>query len=249
MRNKNEKLTGDAMGDAPSATDATAFGDRINEFIQKHRKSLFVSAGVILLVLVLGIAALSVMDMLRARAISAVEEFAGRYDSLRPSITEEYSANDAAELIAEIEAFAGKKSTMASGYAGGKAWSIIGSIYGDKKDWAASEAAWVSAAKAAKKTYLAPLAFFNAGAAAEEQGKTEEAIQYYSLASSVDFPGAPRSQFAVGRLREASHENAAAIEAYRAVISGWPYDKVWTSLAHSRIIALEEATEPVNEKN
>ena len=243
MQNKNEKpARGAAFG---SVTDQAAVGDGINEFIQRHRKQLFVSAGVILLVLVLCIVALSVMDMLRVRAISAVEEFGSRYETLSPSITEEYSANDAAELIAEIEAFAKKKSTLTSGYAGGKAWLIIGNIHSDKKDWAAAEEAWVHAAEAGKKTYLAAPAFFNAGAAAEEQGKTEKAIEYYtsSLASSADFSAAPRAQFAIGRLRETLHENQAAIEAYRAVISGWTYDKVWTNLAHSRIIALEAETE------
>jgi tetratricopeptide (TPR) repeat protein len=96
-----------------------------------------------------------------------------------------------------------------------------------------------------KKTYLSPVAFFNAGAAAEEQGKAQEAIEYYTncLASSADFPGAPRAQFAIGRLQEGLHENAAALEAYRAVISGWPYNQVWVNLAHSRIIALEAETE------
>jgi len=243
MQNKNEKSAkSGAFGGVAGVTDHAAVGDGINEFIQKHRKPLFISAGVILLVLVLCIAALSVMDVLRVRAIVTVEEFNSRYETLSPSITEEYSANDAAELIADIEAFA-KNPFMASGYAGGKAWSIIGSIHSGKKDWAAAEAAWVQAAKTGKKTYLAALAFFNAGAAAEEQGKTEQAIEYYtnSLASSADFSAAPRAQFAIGRLRESLNENAAAIEAYRAVISGWPYDKVWTNLAHSRIIALETA--------
>jgi len=243
MQNKNEKSGGGALGGIPGATDNTAIGDGINEFIQKHRKSLFVSAGVILLVLVLCIAALSVMDMLRARAIGAVEEFGSRYETLRPSITEEASSDDVAQLLAELETFAKKRTTMAAGYAGGKAWSLIGSIYSDKKDWAAAEAAWASAAEAGKKTYLAPPAFFNAGAAAEEQGKTEKAIEYYtnSLASSVDFSGAPRAQFAIGRLRESLHETESALEAYRAVISNWSYDKTWTNLAHSRIIALEAA--------
>ncbi|MDR0456054.1 MAG: tetratricopeptide repeat protein [Treponema sp.] len=229
--------------------EKSAVGDGINEFIQKHRRPIFVSAAAALLLLVLCIAALSVMDILRARAISAVEEFGSRYEELRPSISEEYSANDVAELLAELEDFAKKNSGniigavmgSSAGYAGGKAWSIIGSIYSEQKNWASAEAAWASSAQAAKKTYLAPLAFFNAGAAAEEQGKTQEAIEYYtgSLASSADFPDAPRAQFAIGRLRESLHENAAAIEAYRAVISGWPYDRVWTSLAHNRIIALE----------
>jgi tetratricopeptide (TPR) repeat protein len=239
MQNKNEKPA------FSSVADNAAVGDGINEFIQRHRKQLFVSAGVILLVLVLCIVALSVMDLLRVRAISAVEEFVNRYETLSPSITEEYSANDAEELIAEIEAFAKKKTTMTSGYAEGKAWSIIGSIHSDKKNWAAAEEAWVQAAEAGKRTYLAAPAFFNAGAVAEEQGKTEKAIEYYtnSIALSTDFSAAPRAQFAIGRLRETLHENEAAIEAYRAVISGWAYDKVWTNLAHSRIIVLEAEAE------
>jgi len=250
MQGENEKS---AKGNAASAAIGGTIGDGINEFIRKHRKPIFISAAAALLLLVLCIAALFSMDMLRARAISAVEEFGNRYEELRPSISEEYSANDVAQLLAELEVFAKKNSGNAAGravgltggYAGGKAWSIIGSIHSDKKDWMAAEAAWVQAAQTAKKTYLAPIALFNAGASAEEQGKTEEAIEYYtnSIALSADFPGAPRSQFAIGRLRETLHENAAAIEAYRAVISGWPYDRVWTNLAHSRIIALESETE------
>jgi tetratricopeptide (TPR) repeat protein len=115
----------------------------------------------------------------------------------------------------------------------------MGSIHSDKKDWPETEAAWAAAAKAAKKTYLVPLALFNAGAAAEEQGKTEEAIGYYTSALNADFSDAPRAQFAIGRLQESQGDNTAAIESYRAVVSGWPYDQVWPSLAHSRIIALE----------
>ena len=239
MQNENEKRV---MG---AAKEITTVSDGINEFVQKYRKPIFVSAGVVLLALLAFIAALSIMDILNGKAISVVEELNGRYETLHPSITEEYSAVDVEALLADLEAFARKNSGAAAimkpGYAGGKAWSIIGSIHSDRKEWPEAETAWASAAKAAKKTYLAPLAFFNAGVAAEEQGKTEEAIEYYSssLADAADFPGAARAQFAVGRLREALGDNAAAIEAYRAVISGWPYDMVWPSLAHSRIIALE----------
>jgi tetratricopeptide (TPR) repeat protein len=220
-------------------------GDGINEFIQKHRTPIFISIGAILLFLIAFIVVLSVMDKVRGKAISAVEEFSSRYETLLPSITEEYSDVDVKELLAELEVFAsghsGKISGIATGYAAGKAWSIIANIHGQKKDWPAAEAAWALAAKTAKKTYLAPLASFNAGVAAEEQGKTDEAIEYYSssLAAAADFPAAPRAQFAIGRLQESLGNTEAAIEAYRAVISGWSYDQVWPSLAHSRIIALE----------
>jgi hypothetical protein len=210
----------------------------INEFVQRNRKPIFVVAGILLLSLILFIVALSVMDVFRGKAISAVEGFDSRYDTLRPSLTEDNSSADVEALLADIESFARK---TFYGYAGGKAYSIMGNIHGERKDWPAAETAWAAAAKAAKKTYLAPLAYFNAGAAAEEQGKTEEAIGYYtsSLVDAADFPGASRAQFAIGRLRESQGDNAAAIEAYQAVVSGWSYDIVWASLAHSRIIALE----------
>jgi len=227
MQSEKEKI---AVSDAP-------VGEGINEFIQRHRKPIFGAIGLILVSLIAFIVVLSIMDVVRAKANSAVEDFSSRYETLLPTIAEEFSETDVEELLAELEAFARKN----SGYAAGKAWSIIANIHGQKKDWPAAEAAWALSAKAAAKTYLASIAFFNAGAAAEEQGKTEEAIGYYtsSLVGSSDFPAAPRAQFAIGRLQESLGDTAAAIEAYRAVISGWSYDQVWPSLAHSRIIAME----------
>ncbi|MDR1576377.1 MAG: tetratricopeptide repeat protein [Treponema sp.] len=212
---------------------------RINAFTQKNRKPIFISLGCIVALLVILVAVFSLSDLFRKKAISRAEEFNRRYEELRFSINEESSAENVKTLLAELSSFAGKS----SGYAGGRAWSIIAAIYADKKEWAESEKAWTSAAKAAAKTYLAPAAYFNAGVAAEEQGKTGEAIALYTQSISDTrsvFPGAARAQFSIGRLQESLNDTAAAIAAYRAVISGWPADAVWTSLAHSRIIALEK---------
>jgi len=214
--------------------------ERINDFIQKNRKPIFIMAASLLVVLIAVIAALSLMDVFRNRAIAAVEDFSGRYESMLPSITEEYFSDDVNKLLEELKGFAEKN----SGYAGGRAWLLIGGIYAAKKDWSEAGTAYIAAAGTAEKTYLAPLGWFNAGAAAEEQGKLPEAIEYYgnSLTTPVVFSAAPRAQFSIGRLHEALNENEKAIEAYRAVISGWPYDQVWTNLARSRIIALEAKT-------
>lgn len=212
--------------------------ERINEFTQKNRKPIFISLGAIAALLIILVAVFSLMDLFRKKAISRAEEFNRRYEELRFSINEESSAENVNALLAELNSFAGRS----SGYSGGRAWSIIAGIYADKKEWAESEKAWTSAAKAAAKTYLAPAAYFNAGVAAEEQGKTEEAIALYTQSISHAggaFPGAARAQFSIGRLQESLNETAAALDAYRTVISGWPGDAIWTSLAHSRIIALE----------
>jgi len=211
--------------------------ERINEFIQKNRKPIFIMAAALLVLLIAVIAALSLMDVFRNKAIAAVEDFNGRYETMLPSVTEENSQDDVASFIEDLTDFAKKN----SGYPGGRAWLLIGGLCSAKKDWAGAETAYVSAAGTAAKTYLAPLAWFNAAAAAEEQGKTAEAIEYYgnSLTTPAVFSAAPRAQFSVGRLYETLNDDEKAIEAYRAVISGWSYDQVWTNLARSRIIALE----------
>jgi len=214
--------------------------EQINEFIQKNRKPIFIVAGSLLVILIAVIAVLSLMDVFRNRAIAAVEELNDRYETMLPSITEEYFSDDVNLLLEELTDFANKH----SGYPGGRAWLIIGGIHAAKKDWAEAETAYASAARTAVKNYLAPIAWFNAAVTAEEQGKTAEAIGYYgsSLTASAVFSAAPRAQFSVGRLHETLNEDEKAIEAYRAVISGWPYDQVWTNLARSRIITLETKT-------
>jgi tetratricopeptide (TPR) repeat protein len=220
-----------------NANETVSMSERINEAVQKNRKPIFISLGAAVLLLAGVIAALSLADVFRKKAISAAEDFNRRYEELRFTISEESSAARVEALLAELNAFAPKH----SGYAGGRAWSIIAAVHADKKEWAESDAAFLAAARAAAKTYLAPAAYFNAAVAAEEQGKSAEAIEYYmrSVSYPGTFPGAARAQFSIGRLRESQNANADAIEAYRAVISGWPYDPVWTALAHSRIIALE----------
>jgi tetratricopeptide (TPR) repeat protein len=231
MQKQNEKQGVDKEPD---------FGEKINEFIQKNRKPIFFTAVALLIILIAIITTLSLMDVFRNKAIAAVEELNDRYEAILPSINEDYFSEDVNSLLDELTAFAKSH----SGYSGGRAWLIIGGIHAAKNEWADAETAYASAAKKAGRIYIAPLAWFNAAAAAEEQGKTAEAIEYYSssLTTQADFSSAPRAQFSVGRLHETLNEDEKAIEAYRAVISGWPYDQVWTNLARSRIIALETKT-------
>ena len=229
MQKQNEK----------QGADDAAINESINEFIQRNRKPIFIISGSLLAILIAVIAVLSLMEVFRNKAIAIVEEYNDLYATMLPTINEEYFSDEVNSFLEEVTEFAKKH----SGYSGGRAWLIIGGLHSAKKEWPEAETAYASAAKAAGKTYLAPLAWFNAGAVAEEQGKTAEAIEYYgnSLTTNAVFSAASRAQFSVGRLHETLNEDEKAIEAYRAVISGWPHDQIWTSLARSRIIALESA--------
>jgi len=216
------------------------FSQRITEFVQKNRKPIFVSAAAVVILLIGILVAFMVTDMLRGRAIAAVEELGTRYEDLRDLISWE-DDGDAGQglevLLSDLRYFALRN----SGYAGGRAWSMLGSIYGRKGEWAEAEAAWLAAAGATSRSYMAPIALFNAAAAAEEQGRLEDAINHYaaSISAPAGFFAAPRAQFSIGRILESLGDYNAALQAYRDVIFGWPHDTVWINLANSRIIALE----------
>ena len=212
-----------------------AISQGITEFIQRNRKPIFVSVIAIVVVLIGSVIALVAADFARGRAIAAVEDLGVRYEALR-GFTDDGNG-ELADLIADLRAFAPRHSR----YAGGRAWSMLGSIYVGKGEWAQAEAAWLSAAAATSRSHIAPIAFFNAAAAAEEQGEMERAIQHYerSISAPAGFFAAPRAQFSIGRLQEALGNESAAIQAYRDLIFGWPHETTWTNLAHSRIIALE----------
>jgi len=216
------------------------FSQRITDFVQSNRKPIFVSAAAVVIILIGIMVALMVTDMLRGRAIAAVEELGTRYEDLRDLISwgdDEDTGQELDVLLADLRYFASRN----SGYAGGRAWSMLGSIYGRKGEWAEAEAAWLSAARVTSRSYMAPIALFNAAAAAEEQGRLEEAISHYaaSISAPAGFFAAPRAQFSIGRILESRGDYDAALQAYRDVIFGWPHDTVWTNLANSRIIALE----------
>jgi tetratricopeptide (TPR) repeat protein len=221
------------------AGERVNINEAVNLFVQKNRKAIFIFFGALLVLLAVFIGAVSISGAVQEKAIEKVEDLNRRYEALRFDINEEAKAADAAALVEELTALAEKS----SGYAGGWAWSLVGGIHADKKEWAEAEQAYANAAGTADKTYLAAAALFNAGAAAEEQGKNAGAIDYYTrcAAQAAVFPAAARAQFAVGRLQEALDDKSAALEAYRALVAGWPNDAVWTNLAHSRIILLERA--------
>ena len=207
----------------------------ILEFIREHRKPIYATAAVLAAVMVASVATLIIVDFTRGRAIEAVEELAARRDA----IPENGGEAELDVLVGDIRAFAARR----SGYSGSRAWSMLASIYGGRGEWAEAEAAWLSAAGAAPKSHLAPIAFFNAAAAAEEQGRADDAIDFYrrSISAPSGFFAAPRAQFSIGRLHESLGDEDSAIRAYRELAVKWPYDVEWGNLARSRIIALETA--------
>ncbi len=211
--------------------------DKAADFVQKHRKAIF-SCLIVFVVLIAGsVVFLSLRDNFQRKAIAEVEELSSRFSELRLVLADENYAADADALLEDLNNFVKGK----SGFAGSRGWGLIAQIHSGRKQWAEAEEAWLNAAKTGRKTYLGPVSFFNAAAAAEEQGKLREAVGYLenALSNSFAFPAAPRAQFSIGRLNEQLEDFPAALTAYRAVLSNWSNIEVWGNLAQSRILAIE----------
>ena len=225
------------MLDQKNKTENVNLGDSINEFIQRNRKAIFFLSCAIVIAFIGVIVFISVKSNIDKKAAVKIEELNTRFDELKNDFAQEDSNEEVDALIADLEAFA----AGARGFPGSKAWTLIAEIHSDRKDWALAEEAFINAGRVGEKTYLGPIAYFNAAAAAEEQGRIEEAISllHQCLSLKIEFPAAPRAQFSIGRLNEQLENYEEALVAYRAVLINFNDTPIWQQLANSRITAIE----------
>ena len=224
--------------------EKVSIGDKINEFIQKNRKGIFITAGIVIVLFIGMIAYLYIGDYFNKKATAQAEELNNRYTDIQLLKKQgvEFEEDENA-LLADLEAFIAKTSpiTEGKGFAQGKIWSLIGHIYSGKKEWEKAEDAFLNSAKKGSKTYIGPIALFNAAVAAEEQGKLREAVDLLEqcVSHDFDFPSAPRAQFNIGRLYEQIGDFDKALEAYNVVLTKWPNLPVFQYLAQNQIIKIE----------
>jgi tetratricopeptide (TPR) repeat protein len=222
------------MEKASEKQETIGFSAKVVNFIQRNRVLLFGILGGIVVAIIALVVAITVIDATKVQAIEQAESFSERYDKIRFETDESKKDKEIATLVDELKSFASSHSA----YAGARALTILAGIYADKKDWSEAEKAWAEIATKLPKSYLAPVALYNAATAAEERGDFVKAIELYTKAVDTygdEFPLAPRAYFAIGRLQETQKNTAAAISAYQKLVEKWPTDS-WTKLAQSRIL-------------
>ena len=222
-------------------TARTSFNQRLNEFVQKNRKVFFFSFVAIIVILVGFIITLSVRTKLQTSAFVKVDALEQRYEDLQSYIGSDKpeassKQTDIETLQKDIISFADRN----SGYAAARAYYLSAKIYAAEKKWPEAEKTWGFAAKAAKKSYLAPISLYNAAVAAEEQGNIDSAIDLYKQTLNLEngISVAVRAQFSIGRLEESRNNKEAALEAYKNLVGKWPADPFWANLAQDRIMIL-----------
>ena len=230
----------------PEKTEKPNISEFIIIFIQKSRKKLLIGFVIIVLIVIAFIVFFSIQERLVYQAFTKLDEFNTRYNELvsridfdevnyQPVINADLR-NNINLFLEDVAGFTGSN----TGFAAARAYTLSANLYEIMSNWQEAENAWVNAARAAPRTYFAPIAYFNAAVAAEEQGNNSKAIELFNMALEYgsDFPAAPRAQFSIGRILESQGNSIAALAAYQTLLSNWPEDQIWANLAQSRIIAL-----------
>lgn len=213
--------------------EKATIGEKVSNFLNS-RRVIFTS------VLVVAVVAVVVYAVSATLITKSNEKGLESIDGITYKLTKDSVNLSEEELEARRTAALDSLTALVKkgGVVGVRANILAGEITYSQKKYDDAAKYWVSAAAKGKKSYTAPLAYFNAATCYEELGNLPEAIVYYEKAASAkDFGMASHAEFNLARVKEANGDAEGALEAYNSVVEKYPNDS-WAALAKSRIIAL-----------
>ena len=208
---------------------------KLGEFLGKNRKALIG-------VLVVAIAAIVGYVVWFNVNTSIVRKNLDKIEAIEYSLTKDAGDLDEDALnarrqtaLSNLEAFLDK-----GGIVGARADMLAADIFGQKKEWQPSKENWLKAASKGKGSYLASLCSFNAAAACEELGESDEALALYEkVAADKNVANRSRAAFNAGRIKEGKEDYEGAKASYEAIASYELSNDEWNDLAKTRLLDLK----------
>jgi len=207
---------------------------RLNSYMEKNRKIFIGILAVVVVALVAFIVGVNVKNSSKDKALQAIDE-------ITFTLTDGSSELEEGELNARrIDALDNlAKYVNKGGIVGARANMLCAELTYQQKKYEDAASYWSAAASKSKKTYIAPLAYYNMGASYEQMNKLDEAAANYKLAAdNADFVLGTHAKFSYGRVLETQGKTAEAVAAYTELNDKSP-DDTWAKLAKTRIIALK----------
>lgn len=217
---------------AGTETFAASLGARLEK-----SKGLALAVCAMVFVIIVGVA---VFAVLRAKSISdGIERIdAISYALMRGSgeLSEDEISSRQQTALEELASLGGK-----SGIVGLRANMLIAEIKFARKSYEEARSAWLRAAGLNKKSYTAPLCYYNAAVCGENLNDLEGALACYRAASEdEDFLLIDHALFSLGRVNESVGNYEDAKTVYEKLNSLRPSSN-WGQLAKSRLISLKAA--------
>ena len=203
-------------------------------FIEKNKKA-FIAILIVLVCCLIGyIIFASVAKSNKSKNLQALDEIS--YE-----LTSKSSELEDAEIEARIATALEKAAplTKKGGIVGTRANMFCAELAFRQEKYEDAANYWKDAAAKAKKSYLAPISYFNLATCYENLGNVDAALENYKLAAdNNDFVMKPHAMFSYGRILETKGDYATAAAAYTELNDNFPSDS-WAKLAKSRLISLK----------
>ncbi len=204
-------------------------------FIEK-RKTVFITILIVLVCLLIGyVVFASVANSNKEKGLQIIDDITFELTNKSSDLSEEETSARLNKAFEKASAYTNK-----GGIVGARANMLCADITYQQKKFAESADFWKAAAEKSKKSYLAPLCYFNLAACYEEVGNNDDAATYYKLAAdNTSFVIRTHAMFSYARLLEAKGDYANAAAAYTELFDNFSGDS-WADLAKSRLIALKK---------
>lgn len=212
---------------------ATA-GEKLSGFFVAYRKILLVIL-VVLAVFVLGYGiTYSVVSNVNKKGLEDIDSIAYNLTKDSAGLSDEALETRREKALSDLADYNKK-----SGVVGVRANMLSAEVKYSQKNYAEAAGLWTTAAEKGKKSYTAPLCYFNAGSAFEDASNLDDAEKSYAkVVSYKDFDQITHAKFSLGRVKEAKGDKTGAVEVYSELFGSSPSDS-WAKLAESRLISIE----------
>lgn len=216
------------------AEEKITASSKVNKFLEKNRKALWSILGII----VVAIIAYVVVDVCSTKAASKGLE---AIDAISYTLTKDSNKLEEAEVEARRTAALNDLAayTKKGGVVGVRANMLCADLEYQTKNYQAALDYWKATADKGKKSYTAPIAYFNIASCYEALNDNASAAEYYKKAADFDdFVLALHAQFSLGRVLETKGDYAEAAAVYTQMNDSNP-DDTWSKLAKTRLIKLQ----------
>ncbi|MFP4426169.1 MAG: tetratricopeptide repeat protein [Spirochaetaceae bacterium] len=229
------------MSNRPHREEERTLQQRFIEFLSRYRAALLT----ILVLIVVGIVGsflyLEISDRRATEAANLAEELRTSYQEWL-ELEEEGDQEEKSTLKEEIDSTASEiLDRYGNTFAAQRAHFVLAGLAWENENYEEAASRYALLAEEFPRSYLAPVALFNAAIAQEELGNPEEAeVLYQRLVEEYADSSAqvPRALFALGRLSESADAYEEAASYYNRILDEYG-ESSWTTLARNRIIFLQ----------
>lgn len=219
-------------------TKAAKVVGKISEFFIQNRKILVIVGIALIVGLIVLSTFLIINDKNQDKLQVAVESLQKQEEAL---VAGEISDEEFQALVDDLSAIVKKGKNS---YAGVKASYILGLAYQKAENNDKAYEMYMSVVQKNFKSYLAPLALFNAAAAKDDMGDQQEALKLYEripLEYGYDAGVAPKALFNSARIHLANGDTELAKSTFQQIIdqySGTGISSEYVALSQNAILTL-----------